>query len=240
MPSVGRPKQIDDEAPVSPKSKKVFSKSEKTRQRILEAAAVTFGEVGYFHARMQDIAALAGTQAGTIYYYFPSREDLVQEVLSGSVNRVHRAVQQRLSRLSPDIGIVERIREAVVAHVSFVLTGDIFVRAYLRIENQVAPQVRNAIVENPRHYDLLWRNLLNEARDAGLLRKEADLTVCRQFIIGAMVWTSAWYREGKLSPEEIGYQMADMFVSGAFVAPEPATRKGPHRQRTHRRSISQR
>jgi AcrR family transcriptional regulator len=43
---------------------------------ILEAALKVFAEKGYAAARMEDIAARAGVTKGTIYLYFPSKEDV--------------------------------------------------------------------------------------------------------------------------------------------------------------------
>jgi AcrR family transcriptional regulator len=58
-----------------------LTKSELTRQRILDAAAKVFRSNGYSGARLSDIAALAGIQTGSMYYHFDSREALVEEVL---------------------------------------------------------------------------------------------------------------------------------------------------------------
>src|SRR3954451_4366808 len=57
------------------------TKSERTRQRILDAAAEVLDERGYAEARLTDIAAGAGMQAGSLYYHFSSRDELVGEIL---------------------------------------------------------------------------------------------------------------------------------------------------------------
>ena len=58
-----------------------LTKSERTRQRILDAAAKVFREQGYANARLADIAELADMQTGSLYYHFDGREDLVAEIL---------------------------------------------------------------------------------------------------------------------------------------------------------------
>ncbi|ORB76440.1 hypothetical protein BST46_30110, partial [Mycobacterium timonense] len=52
-----------------------------TRARILDSAALIFRNKGYAGTRLSDVAAAANTQAGSLYYHFPSREELVEEVL---------------------------------------------------------------------------------------------------------------------------------------------------------------
>ena len=55
------------------------SKSQRTRARILDAAARVFRREGY-GARLSDIAAEAGIQTGSLYYHFDGRESLVADL----------------------------------------------------------------------------------------------------------------------------------------------------------------
>ena len=54
---------------------------EQRPQQIIEAALEVFGEQGLANARLQDIAARAGVSKGTIYLYFPNKEELFREVI---------------------------------------------------------------------------------------------------------------------------------------------------------------
>lgn len=54
------------------------TKSERTRQAILAAALRLFQEGGYEAATMRAIAAEAGVSLGSAYYYFESKEHLIQ------------------------------------------------------------------------------------------------------------------------------------------------------------------
>jgi len=47
---------------------------------ILEAALSVFAEKGYAAARMEDIAVKAGVTKGTIYLYFPSKEEVFKSL----------------------------------------------------------------------------------------------------------------------------------------------------------------
>src|SRR5476651_1052584 len=50
-------------------------------QQIIEAALEVFGECGLANARLQDIAERAGVSKGTIYLYFPNKEELFREMV---------------------------------------------------------------------------------------------------------------------------------------------------------------
>ena len=54
---------------------------EERPKQILDAAVQVFGERGLAHARLDDIARRAGLSKGTIYLYFPNKEELFREVV---------------------------------------------------------------------------------------------------------------------------------------------------------------
>lgn len=54
-------------------------RGEQTRRLIVETAIRLFGEQGYEKTTMRAIATAAGLSVGNAYYYFPSKEALVQE-----------------------------------------------------------------------------------------------------------------------------------------------------------------
>ena len=58
---------------------------EERPKQILDAALAVFAERGLAAARLDDIAKLAGLSKGTIYLYFPNKEELFREVVRASV-----------------------------------------------------------------------------------------------------------------------------------------------------------
>jgi AcrR family transcriptional regulator len=57
-----------------------MSKSEETRRKISEIALASFRERGYEQTTIRLIAAEAGISVGNAYYYFPTKNHLVQEL----------------------------------------------------------------------------------------------------------------------------------------------------------------
>src|SRR3954470_8560876 len=68
-------------ASAPPKSPKWRRRPEHRPQQIIEAALEVFGECGLAKSRLQDIAQRAGVSKGTIYLYFPNKEELFREVI---------------------------------------------------------------------------------------------------------------------------------------------------------------
>ncbi len=58
---------------------------EERPNQILHAALEVFGELGLAGARLEDIAKRAGVSKGTIYLYFPNKEELFREMVRSTV-----------------------------------------------------------------------------------------------------------------------------------------------------------
>ncbi|BCF95931.1 TetR family transcriptional regulator [Paraburkholderia sp. PGU19] len=81
---------------------KVKRDPEGTRRRILEAATQQFSTHGLAGARVDAIAAAAGTNERMLYYYFESKEGLYVAVLEAMyVEFANHGVNQDLSGLQP-------------------------------------------------------------------------------------------------------------------------------------------
>ena len=66
-------------------------KSDETRARILETALTMFRERGYDETTMRGIAKEAGVAVGNAYYYFKSKEQLIQ-AFYGRTHEAHAAL----------------------------------------------------------------------------------------------------------------------------------------------------
>ncbi|MCW2236177.1 TetR/AcrR family transcriptional regulator [Azospirillum canadense] len=54
-------------------------------QEIVDAALDVFGERGFAAARLDDVAARAGVSKGTLYLYFPNKEELFKAVVRSAI-----------------------------------------------------------------------------------------------------------------------------------------------------------
>ena len=198
-------------------------KSELTRQRILDAAARVFAVRGYALTRLEDIAKEADTHAGAIYYYFESREDLVENILVLSSTRVTEYVKETLEGLSDSVGFRERIQIGIRSHFEQLLARDDYTLAYLKIHNQIPREMSKRLVVNPRSYGAFWANLIKTAQAAGVIRADLDPTILRLLLLGAITWSVEWYHPGGgRTPREIAEHLTTMFLDGALTI-QPAT-----------------
>lgn len=198
------------------------SKSLRTRQRVLDAAARLFRDRGYANTRLSDIAEAAGIQTGSVYYYFTSREDLVLEVLRVGVDNATAMVDAALAHLPDDATAAERLHAAIRAHVQLVLETSDYASAHPRIVGEVPAQVRKQHMAVQRAYGDRWQSLLVDARDAGDIDASFDVFVVRLWVFSAMNGLADWHRPNDpASVARLADQTASMLTRGLAPHHEP-------------------
>jgi AcrR family transcriptional regulator len=150
------------------------SKSERTRERILDAAAKVLNRNGYAGTRLSDIAELAQVQAPALYYYFSSREELIEEVVTLGMARALEHVTEALAALPANASRLDRICAAVGAHLEVVLRLSDYASAAIRNGPQLPSDLRERQLVEQRTYGDVWRRLIDEARAAGEIHPELD------------------------------------------------------------------
>jgi AcrR family transcriptional regulator len=191
------------------------SKSARTRKRILDAGARAFRRDGYAAAALKDIAALAGLQAGSLYYHFGSKEEIVEEVLEVGVEGVSAATREAVAALGPGADPLARLRAAIAAHLKFVLSESDYAVANIRILSQVPREIRQRHLKRQRRYGAFWRGLFEDAARGRQLRGDLELSVVRMLTLGALNWSVEWYdTAGDQKPEDIAEHLSTMIFEG--------------------------
>ena len=210
---------------------------EGTRAAILEAAARLFRDRGYVATTLRDIGEAVGMKAGSIYYHFGSKDEILAEVLDLGIVAMHRVVAGAVAALPPDASAVERIETAIRAHLAGLLQYGVFTSANVRIYGQVPAAAKERHAPVRQAYADYWTRLLARARREGVVRRDINLKMLRLLLLGSMNWTVEWYRPQRGSVAGIARAVQKLFLEGTLTpgaqrerAGQPA-RCAPVRQR---------
>lgn len=196
------------------------SKSERTRARIVDATARVLNTRGYAGTRLADIAEIAEVQAPAIYYYFASRDELIEEAVSVGLARTMALMADALDDLPPDTAPTERLRVAVAAHLSTLLTHPDHAAAAIRTVAQLPHDIRDRQFDAQRAYMAIWRGLLEEARVAGELDPGIDVRSALMIVLGALNWTVEWWDPQQGSLQAVITTAQTLIVHGLAATPE--------------------
>jgi AcrR family transcriptional regulator len=169
------------------------SKSARTRERLLDAAANVLSRKGFAGTRLSDIADQAHVQAPAIYYYYPSREDLIEEVMFVGAAAMRSHLVAALDALPTDASPTARIAAAVEAHLRHELEISDYARAIIRNANQLPEHISGRALAEVTLYNDIWRGLVDDLTAAAELREDVDPAVARMIVLGALNWAAEWW-----------------------------------------------
>ncbi|MCF8471357.1 MAG: TetR/AcrR family transcriptional regulator [Sphingomonadaceae bacterium] len=187
-----------------------------SRERVLKTAAQVFAEKGYAGTTMRVVAERAGLQAGSLYYHYRSKEELIEAVLSMGLRGVADSVRLAVAAVPETASARELIDTAIIAHLTSLLEYGDYALASRRLLGQVPPRIRRKHIDLRDEYGDFWLALLETALGSGELRPGVDLHLARAFTLGALNYALEWYRPGGKPLEEIGSEFSLMICDGIF------------------------
>jgi AcrR family transcriptional regulator len=190
-------------------------KATQKRDKILAAAAKVFKEKGYAEATLNDVASEAGTFAGSLYYYFDSKDTLVEAVLSLGTSRVAEIVTEKVSALPKTMSKIERLSVAMRTHLALALERDDFALAYWKIIDQVPAEIRERNAAGPRTYGRFWKRLIEDAQAAGEVRADLDARIVSLMLLGSTLYALDWFHEdGRYGVDDLADILLTMTLDG--------------------------
>ena len=184
------------------------------RDGVLDVAARLFREQGYGSVSLRKIAEAAGIKAGSIYYHFGSKDEIVAAVLDAGIQVVHESMRQAVSALPAGTGAEATLRAAIGAHLRALLDVSDYTSANVRIFGQVPQSVKDANLPTRRAYEAEWDTLLSRLQDDGALKRDVDIRRLRLMLIGALNATLDWFDPDRGSAEALSRTYADVFLNG--------------------------
>lgn len=202
---------------------------EERPRQILDAALAVFAERGLAAARIDDIAKRAGLSKGTIYLYFPNKEELFREVIRNSVIAFIERGEARLEELGDPlqaldawmVGYWQWLRSPVFPAMHRLVNSE------LHSFPDIAAFYAREVIERAHR---LVCGMLERAMDAGQMRRMDPLVAAR--MLSALFVTHAlWYHQGNsiksiahIPDEILVSQLRDFFLH----AMRPDAAAAPH------------
>jgi AcrR family transcriptional regulator len=161
-------------------------------QQIIEAALEVFGECGLANARLQDIADRAGVSKGTIYLYFPNKEELFREMIRQTAVAAIETGERTITTGSP----TEQLVAAMRAYWAYVRSP-----AFITIHRLVVgelhqfPDLAEFFAENVVTRGLkLLSGIIQRGIDAGEFRQIEPMCAARM-LVALNIMNGVWRDE---------------------------------------------
>jgi AcrR family transcriptional regulator len=191
------------------------SKSEQTRDRIMQAASQLFTEKGFAGTTTRAIAELAGVNEVTLFRHFGTKEKLAKAIMdqfggqaiAGDLEaRFSGDYVQDLTLMGHMIERVDAIRMAICESSNF-------------------PEFRQVVVENPRRLRQMLARYFQSQMDAKVIHPGHPEALAQAFLGMFFSYTVLQgFLEDTLQPEisseSLAEQFVTLFVRGTLVEQE--------------------
>lgn len=175
--------------------------SEARRDMILLAAARVFAAKGYAQASLKEVCSAAGIQPASLYYHFDSKEALFATVHHLGISQINQALDETAARHDDPW---TRLEETCATALRFQLDSS-ELAVVVRVDSGVTlhAKLQKKINADRAAYEDRFRRQIEDLP----LHPKADRTLLRLTLLGALNWTSVWYRPGRLDPAGIGREL---------------------------------
>lgn len=180
-----------------------------TRSRLVQTAAERFLDEGYAETSVRSIADAMGIKAGSIYYHFPSKDDILAEVFDTGIALITESVQDAVAEHEKPKA---RLEAAIRAHLRALFDHGAFTACHVRVFHQAPLDVQGRSTVARDRYEQQWTQLIADAHCAGDLPPGADLHLMRLFILGALNATVEWFGVGERDIDDVAAEFTRLVL----------------------------
>jgi AcrR family transcriptional regulator len=167
------------------------------REEVLRKASALIARHGFDGTSMRDIASAVDMLPGSLYYHFPSKEDMLlaihERVVSDMVADTEAAIAKGRSAW-------DRLERAAVAHLKALLGSGNLVTIVSPNFAEGREELNDKLKAHRREYEEIFKRLFDEIP----LPAAVDRRLLRLQLLGALNWVPVWYDpKRESSPETI-------------------------------------
>ncbi|MDB5852849.1 MAG: TetR family transcriptional regulator [Herminiimonas sp.] len=192
---------------------------------ILDAAASVFMELGFTATSVDDISEAYGATKGLVYYHYRSKSALFFAVQRRAMELTREAIEPHAAS---DASCADKLYGMAYAHTMLMMRQLPYLRVAaqgleLHLSGRTTAKERNemrAITELRDGNESLYTHVIEAGIKTGEFR-QVDARLSVKPLLGALNWTSRWYRpkprETEQNRERIAAEVASFGVN-AFLA----------------------
>jgi AcrR family transcriptional regulator len=181
---------------------------------ILAEAALLFAQKGVAATTVREIADASGILAGSLYHWFESKEEMVDELLGEAMEDLERWHREAAP---PDLDPRARLHGLVRAALRTISSHPSACTLYLRDYAYLAMMPRFAyLAEAGATLHDLWVETLKDGAASGEFRSDVDPEVAYRYLSFPLWLSVGWYRTCGLTLDELEEQFLSLVLDGVL------------------------
>lgn len=184
---------------------------DKRREAIVAAAARLYAKGGFQGSSVADLAKACGASKSLIYHYFPSKEDILHEVMASHLELLAGAAASVSAR--QDLSAEERLQALALSFMRIYSGAADRHKVLLNELDSLPPERRSDVVAKQRRIIQVVEDQIGALRPD--LDEPAVGRVVTMLFFGMINWTHTWLRsDGSLTAEEVATLAVRLMLHG--------------------------
>lgn len=182
------------------------------RSMLLKAAADIFSKKGFHNAKIGEIAEAAGVGKGTVYEYFPSKNQLFQEVIKHSLSTYKDMISDEIGRFDDP---VDKLKAVVYMHMRFLEAHKNLAKIVADNPGGISEDTKEQVLRLKHQATAKIRSVISEGIERGCF-KNIDPKVAGQMFLGGIsaVFAHFIFDMGEFPHEEVPQMVFDICLNG--------------------------
>ncbi len=202
-------------APNSISQKLESNKYAQKRLLAIEAAATVFALKGFHGATTQDIASEMGIKQGSLYYYFKSKEQALQDVCEYGFQNYVQRMQKICGKQQP---FEAKLLAIITSHLSNYRQKNNAMKVHNDQRLYLPKESRVLLKELGTLYRQLLEETVAEGIQQGVVRDDIDTHFVAYSVIGfCNSWGAMLVRDDDLNLFDTIEQCSDLILRGTLV-----------------------
>ncbi len=194
---------------------KVSNKYAQKKVAALEAAAAVFAAKGFHGATTDDIASEMGIKQGSLYYYFKSKEQALQQVCEYGFEHYVARMEKICAKSQP---FEAKLLAIITSHLVSYRQKNNALKVHNDQRLYLPKEQRGALKELGSRYRRLLEATLREGIEQGAVRAEIDTHFIAYSIIGICnSWGATLVRDDEIDLFETIEQCAELILRGTLT-----------------------
>lgn len=189
---------------------------------ILRTAARLFAANGYHATSMRILAEAVNLHPATLYHHFSSKGDLLAIIMDRAMDDALGILEEIVPQ---DIPPGQKAHNLLASYARYFAGDRDRLELLVNEMRNLSPAVRRRLESKERRFVGLFRDLLDQLAEAGLMRPVNHSVAVFSFF-GMVHYTLSWYRiDGPIKLEELTDQICQIFLGGVLdpaPGPEPS------------------
>ncbi|QIL85074.1 TetR/AcrR family transcriptional regulator [Vibrio sp. HDW18] len=180
----------------------------KRKLQLMEIALEVFAKRGIGRAGHADIAEIAQVSVATVFNYFPTREDLVDDVLNFVVQQYSNFLTDHIDL---DLDVKSNLQSLCKQMVQLAITDCHWLKVLFEWSTSTREEVWPLFVATNRTNQLLIKNMFSKAMQRGELCEKHDVDHITSLFHG--IFYSLFLQINRVGAQDAMYKLVDSYLN---------------------------